>query len=500
MYRSNGDGVCMYAIGNPLTSGISKSERVLVLIGAADSGKETLINGLANYLFGVKFNSGIRFKLVASEDSGSINSVIVYTFYSTVLDYTLTVISTPEFGDTVEATERDRHVVGQILSLFEGQNKCRINVVHGIAFVAWASMEILTPALMFVFHAVLSSFGKDICDNLLLFTTFAADASNPPTQDTLRAANMPFQHCFKFNNSALFSSMDSEESAAHSMFWEMGMKCFANFFVHFTKATTTNLMLTRQVLRERRLVGSFVASLPLLRFGLTKIEDIEQEERRLEVYQQCMKDNEVFEYKVAEQRIRKIELPAGVTTMTCRSCNFDCHNSCKMRDDKNKAQCSAMTGGYCTVCPDHCHWSTHSAIPYRIDYYTETVVKIHDAKKELYLKAKSEKQHVEEVLAEKRKELESLEHEILSMIKKVQEGSKILNEIALKTGPMTETDISVCLITSEQEEQTSDWKDVVKKCKKKAEILKKLVECEITNHMDKTMMKAFWNSIKSTTE
>ena len=499
IHCSNRDGVCKYAIGNPLSGGISKSERVLVLIGAANSGKETLINGLANYLFGVKFNSGFRFKLVASEDSGSRNSIIVYTFYSTVLDYTLTVISTPRFGDTGEPTKRDRHIARQILTLFEGQSKCGINVVHGIAFVTQASMRILTPALTFVFGAALSSFGKDISDNLLLFTTFAADASNPPTQDTLRAANMPFQHCFKFNNSALFSSMDSEESAAHSMFWEMGMKCFANFFVHFTKATATNLVLTRQVLRERKHVGSALNTLQLkVEIGLNQINEIEREEKMLESHQQCMKESEHFECNVEVTKIRKVALRRGVNqnTMTCRNCNFTCHEGCiYFDDDDEKAQCSVMIGGYCTVCPNRCHWTCHSNVPYRIEYYTETVVKTYDAMKEVYLKAKSENQQVEKVLAEKQKQLESMQHEMPSLISKVQAGRKRLNEIALKTGPITEMEIVVHLITSEQ---TSDWRVTVKKCKERAKILKRVVEFEITDRMDETVMKALWNSIKST--
>ena len=90
----------------PRTVGVT--ERVLMVVGATGAGKSTLINGMANYLLGVKWKHDFRFKLITDEGSGSqANSqtkwITAYTFPrrdGSPISYNLTIIDTPGFGDT----------------------------------------------------------------------------------------------------------------------------------------------------------------------------------------------------------------------------------------------------------------------------------------------------------------------------------------------------------------------------------------------------------------
>ena len=305
LHCSNGDGVCKYAIGNPLSGGISKSERVLVLIGAADSGKETLINGLANYLFGVKFSDSFRFKVVTDEGSGSqansqTKTINAYSFYSTLFDYTLTVIDTPGFGDT-GGLKRDKYIANQIKMFFAGKDRGGIDILHGIGFVAQASLARLTPTQKYIFDSVLLIFGKDIVDNIFLIATFA-DANAPQVLASAQAANIPFKQCFKFNNSALFANSDTDGSEFNSMFWKMGTRCFDNFFVQFSKAEVKSLKLTREVLKEREQLETLIPGLQVqVKVGINQMYVIQQEEEELKFHEKSIMENKDFQYPVITQ-------------------------------------------------------------------------------------------------------------------------------------------------------------------------------------------------------
>jgi len=494
---SVGDGVYKYAIGNPPTSAMAKPERVLLLVGATGSGKTTIIHGLANYLFGVKFSDRFRFKVVPSKGrGGQVNShtdnINVYTFYSTMLDYTLTVIDTPGFIETDGDIERNKNIVKQFQKLFKEPGNGGIDVVHGIAFVTPASIARLTPSQKLIFYTALSIFGKDISDNLFLFATFA-DTTNPLVQDALNAANLPFPHCFKFNNSALFAKLDSEESQFGSMFWEFGMKSFANVFLHFGKVNSTSLTLTREVLKVREQIESFTAGLHLkVKMGLSTMDVIKQEEEAMKTCQQSITENKDFQYEITVQKVRIIELH-GTVTCTCMCCFFSCHNNCALADNREIELCYGMSEGYCTVCPNRCHWTDHIFALYRIEHYTETEVKTYDMKKELYDRAIDAKKKVNDFITIQSKELDTLQSEVYSLVVECQKRCKELKEIALMTSPLTEAHIKL-LISSEEADQRSGWKERVnyyRILQKKAEILKKAADLEIKDSGNRNIFEYF---------
>ena len=112
---------CSIGNADPLTSA---EEKVIMVLGATGAGKTTLINGMANYLFGVKWEDEFRFKVITDEETASDTAqaesqtkwITAYTFHhqkGSPLPYTLTIIDTPGFGDT-EGLERDHRITEQI--------------------------------------------------------------------------------------------------------------------------------------------------------------------------------------------------------------------------------------------------------------------------------------------------------------------------------------------------------------------------------------------------
>ena len=90
-------------------------EKVLLMVGATGAGKSTLINAMANYLKGVKWDNDFRFKLITDDEPTSY--LTAYTFYpasnESPIPYTFTIIDSPGFGGT-DGLRRDKEITEQI--------------------------------------------------------------------------------------------------------------------------------------------------------------------------------------------------------------------------------------------------------------------------------------------------------------------------------------------------------------------------------------------------
>ena len=137
-------------------------EKVLLLLGATGAGKSTLINTMVNYIMGVKWEDGFRFKVAI--DECQTNYITAYTFHPTdgsAVPYTFMVIDTPGFGDT-EGVKRGKEITEQIKKFFSIPPPEGIDHLDGIGFVTPASQAPLTPTQEYIFDSILSIFGKDV--------------------------------------------------------------------------------------------------------------------------------------------------------------------------------------------------------------------------------------------------------------------------------------------------------------------------------------------------
>ena len=308
----------------------------------------------------------------------------------------------------------------------------------------------------------------------------------PPVLDAIKAADVPSKAFFKFNNSALFARKTSQDDEFDSMFWKMGIKSFDEFFGTFSTAKAQSLQQTREVMQEREKLEIAVQGLqPQITAGLAKIDELRQERQIVKEREADILTNKDFTYQVKVTKQRKVDLQSGEYTTNCLTCNYTCHKSCAYANDADKYQCSAMSrnGGTnsaeCGVCPSNCSWRVHVNNPYRFELYEGMETRTSDELKKRYESALSNKEQVEGVIVEMKKELDAMNMAVLRKIDQARTSIERLQQIALKPNHLTEVEYIDILIESEKREAKPRYLDRVKALegvRKQAEIVSELMK------------------------
>ncbi|XP_051781779.1 uncharacterized protein LOC114644948 isoform X32 [Erpetoichthys calabaricus] len=471
-----------------------KPSKTIMVLGATGSGKSTLINGMVNFILGVQWGDDFRFKLIHEETSRSqaesqTSAVTAYEMnYQDYFNvpYSFTVVDTPGFGDT-RGIDRDKQIIEQIRECFSSPQG--VQHINAVCFVVQASLARLTHTQKYVFDSILSIFGKDIINNILVLTTFA-DGQRPPVLDAVTESNIPFPKdvdgsplFFKFNNSALIADIDETDSSDDlmfdKMFWDMGAKSMERFFKALEKMDANSLALTKEVLKERKRLETVVEGLrPQISNALSKSEEIRQTRDILNKYITDIESNKDFEYEVYVTNTKTESLSgAGEFITNCQKCNFTCHYPCSLSNDEDKIRCSAMKDGVCTVCPGKCAWNIHSNQQHIFIYEIKKVKKTYDELKKKYEKAQGELMTTEQMLERLKHELDDVTDLIYKLITENHESIKRLDEIALRPNPLSSPEYIELLIQAEEREAKPRWMERVKslrEVKEKAEIIANL--------------------------
>ena len=474
--------LCRKELGKPSVPGIIQNEKVVLVVGATGSGKTTWINAILNNILDVKYSDNFRFKLVIDEDAANqsvsqTQHITIYTIHHEdgfKIDYTLTIIDTPGFGDT-RGIEKDKEIERELRKIFDPQNGC-VDHLHAVGFVASASSARLTPTQKYIFTSILSLFGIDIGENIYMLFTFA-DGKKPQMMSAIKAANVPYQECFKFNNSAIFDDigqedgadfeMDDESEYFNKMFWELGMKSFDRFLSKVSLSEAKSLTLTRDVLSERGRVELNVENLNLqVRLGLSKMDQLRIEEKLLKQFEDAIESNKDYTYEIKRLEVKKIPIPDNRNTTTCLTCNFTCHKDCAIPNDGDKAGCWAMDRSKspvsCTQCPNHCIWNIHRNICYILEQNVITETSTLSDLKARYEEASGKKLTAEQVYQKVHEELEGIEAQIKANMSEISTSLNRLQEIALKNNPMSQIEYLDILIESEMNEATPGWQERLK--------------------------------------
>ena len=444
----------------------SKPIRVFMVVGATGAGKSTLINGMVNYLLGVKFEDNFRFKIITEENEmhqsqahSQTQKITAYTVYwheGSPVNYDLIIIDTPGFGDT-RGMKQDELIKGQIKDFFS--MKEGIDQIHGVGFVIPSSLARLTPVQKYNFNSVLSVFGKDIEKSIFIMATFS-DGDEPVVEGALNAADIPYCQLHKFNNEPLF---ETKAKAINKHNWKMAYDNFKNFFAHFSRKNAVSLHLTRDVLEERQKLETLVEGLHTqIKDGIVKIDALNQEEKVLRSHEVDILQNKDFTYTVTVTKHRKIDITEGWYVTNCQNCNFTCHRVCAYSNDQDKHRCSAMNGrgvanASCRVCPGHCHWKLHRNNPYYFETYEDEETRTSAELKEHFHTASTKKSGVEGMISKLERELEEMYNEVFLDIREVRKSLERLSKIALKPNLLSDADYISLLIQAEENEQNPGY-------------------------------------------
>ena len=394
-----------------------------MLVGATGTGKTTLINGIANYIYGTRWEDNHRVIVVHKEGHqsqafGQTRKITAYTFpvqEGSPLPYTLTVIDTPGFGDS-DGLEHDSHIVDEIKEFFSLSPPGGIESLQGIGFVVKASEGRLTPMQSHIFNSVLGIFGKDVEENIFIIITFH-DGGKPLVLDALKEAKIPVHGTgFKFNNTALFNTKDDDGDEIDHIFIK-GMKSFRCFFEQFEKAEPKGVQQSKKVLEERKRLKEVIQELKQqIVNGIGKLTELAQEEEILRKHEEDIEANREFTYTVPVTKQVRVESRKERVT-NCAVCCMTCHRGCVYNRDKQ--YCKVMKDKHCTACPGKCHYRSHENQPY---YFEERQVEETRTSEELrqrFNDATERYDHSEKVVSTLKQRISDVKEDILEKVKKI---------------------------------------------------------------------------------
>uniref|UniRef100_A0A671SHN9 Uncharacterized LOC107698607 n=2 Tax=Sinocyclocheilus anshuiensis TaxID=1608454 RepID=A0A671SHN9_9TELE len=490
----NSDGFCRRSTFGKNTT---KPNKTIMMIGAKGAGKTTLINSMINYILGVQWKNDFRFVLIdegkqksqAESQTSQITAYQINHMDGFRVPYSLTIVDTPGFGDT-RGISHDQKITKQIQDFFSARGG--IDRIDAVCFVVQASLAHLTHTHKYIFDSILSIFGKDIAENIIMMVTFA-DGKIPRVLEAIKVSQVPCStnesgeplH-FKFNNSALFAinnktRAEDEESDCENcdqMFWKLGFSSMRKFFTSLNRMETKSLSLTREVLKERQHLEVNVEGLqPQINAGLTKPDEIKKTRAALQQHKAEMDANKNFEYELQVTVPKMIENNTGNFLTNWQICHYTCHDACAYSDDKDKYKCDAMKDGKCQVCAGKCAWNVHFNQKYKWDYVTEKRKETYQDLKKRFEAAHGQVMSNEKIFEELEKELMVVQGIVAGLIEKSQKSLERLQEIALKPNPLSTPDYIDLMIESEKQEAKPGFQDRIQSLmvvRKKAEIISKV--------------------------
>lgn len=482
----------------------SKQTKVVILMGETGTGKSTLINGIINYVLGVKCEDTFRFKLICNDETKQTKSVTniitAYTVYwqeGFTIPYNLTIIDTPGFCDT-DGLENDKKIPAQVKDFLDDGDKD----IHAIGFVVKSDSIRLTAPQKYVHKSILEMFSKDIKDKIFIMATFNDNANPNTTPEVMGALNensIPYKECFSFNYSVTYND---PAQGLTKVFWDMNYLSTFNFFkfLHLTEASA--LQLSRDVLIERERLESILNGIyPKMQDALSKIDTLQKEETLLNKKQSEIIASKDYSYKVKVTKQRKVNLKDGTFVTNCLVCNVTCHYPCRITKDGQKYKCTAMDKGgkdnaKCNICPKKCPWGKHINNQYYFKSYTEEETRTSEELLKRYKVAKDDKDAVERVIEGLHDDLADLSKSVYCDIREVRRCIGTLNEKALKPhNSMTEVQYIDLLIESENQEKKPGFGDRItsyKKMKKKAQLLSKLTDEQIDEKFEQPNKEEWW--------
>nr|XP_009301113.1 uncharacterized protein LOC100331508 [Danio rerio] len=368
----------------------NKQNKVILIVGETGAGKTTIINTMVNHLLGVKFEDQEFYQITEEEQQRDqsqtqTSEITVYEVFVEENTTSLTIIDTPGYGDT-RGFEKDAEIAEYLRRLFADVDG--IHYIDAVCFVMKASQNRLSGKEHYIFHAVLSLFGKDIENNIVFLLSYSD--GGPPT-DALNAIDKAEIPCrrdedhepvhFLFNNRQKEKRVKRYEHTYRSA-WEMGENSINEFFTILEEKNRKSVQLTLNVMKERTRLDACVCNLKeRIIEKEKKMNELDEIQKVLRVNRDKIKKCENFQFTV--NRVVKKKVPTekiwvskfwrNDLATSCPVCEETCHDEkrCWWVSPSNLLKCEVMVNDHCTVCTGKCHYSEH--VKERSKYVIETV-------------------------------------------------------------------------------------------------------------------------------
>ena len=339
----------------------AQKHRTILLVGSSDSGKTSLINGMANFIFNVDGQDPFRFQLIPDEaDDDKINVYDIHHADGFRIPHSLTIINTPNYVDG--DSEQNMKVTKLIREFFNDQNA--IQEVDKVGFVLNSADYDLPSLQIYIYCSLVSIFGNKIKQDVNFLFSFADDEELPVFEAiddaVLVTDGQPFHH-HKFNNSAVFRSSDDPTDDVG--YWDN----FQKFFSSLAQETTKSMSVSKQKLDQRKRFESTMEGLKeRMLAGAVEFRLLRQMKEKID----C--ENEELEFKLQVLQVKNALLPFGKYVTNCENCQMTCHAECGTSD--NTFHCDVMDHSLpeenrtCQVCPGKCPWNVHRKDLYRLNY------------------------------------------------------------------------------------------------------------------------------------
>eukprot|EP00913_Durusdinium_trenchii_P010198 g9560.t1 len=474
-------------------------EMVVLVVGQTGAGKSTQIDGMLNFVLGIKWEEGIRFKVVdelqtvtqqslqtggAASQTDAITAYKIPAVKGSPVQSKVTIVDTPGFGDT-RGLHFDHKIVDQMKKFFNDMSD-HVDILTGVCFVAPASAARLTESQQYVWNAILGLFGKDIAENILLCFTFA-DGEKPQALEAVKAGNIPMKEFFKFNNSALFVDPSSPATDAVSkLFWDMGQQSMSEFFNSLAHMSPKSLHLSKQVMDEREQLEASLESLgPQVKITLGIVNSFVEQAEQFATYDATMKNSENFKVTVKVPMCRKH--PTSMNTTSCTTCQTTCHKNCIFANDDDKARCCVMDqNGQCKLCPRKCHWTQHQNHPFIYEFYEVEEVRTLDDLKNRYDAANQGKLDKEKIMKGLENDMNQSQLALVELIFRMKRCRERLNEIAMRPFTMPSGEYLQQMIENEKNNQQPGWQSriaALHKLKEHGRLLKDAEDPEFSTNL-----------------
>ena len=295
-----------------------EEHKTILLVGAADPGKTSLIDSLFNFVVGVDWNDPFRFRLNedGQEETQSISVYEIRHADGFLIPFSLTIVDV--------CVDTPKHDFAEMLGNFLLSGA--IQQLELIGFVG-PTNSVPSPSC----ESVMSLFGKDLKENLNCLWAFAGVKQEPSESNTFLKSipGHEFQ-CLEF-----LSANGHNDPSSRAACW----KSFEDFFRSLAKRNPIGLSQTKQVLEERKRLEVTFGELRSLR------EEMEQAEKMM------IADCQVkIEANKNIKTTQKTNLPSGFLATNCNNCGVTCsvHRSLLINTPS------------CLICPEKCDWNLHS--------------------------------------------------------------------------------------------------------------------------------------------